>query len=72
MATKMTVNRVSTTQKGQEQYETFAVSSRPKRTAVQYDYRSAETGELFTCVRPTLAQCRLQRDQWLRQKGLTN
>jgi hypothetical protein len=72
MATKMTVNGVSTTQKGQEQYETFSVSTRPKRTAVQYDYRSAETGELFTCVRPTLAQCRLQRDLWLKQKGLTN
>jgi len=72
MATKMTVNGVSTTQKGQEQYETFSVSTRPKRTAVQYDYRSVETGELFTCVRPTLAGCRVQRDQWLRQKGLTN
>ena len=72
MATKMTVNGVSTTQKGQEQYETFSVSTRPKRTAVQYDYRSTETGELFICVRPTLAQCRLQRDQWLRLKGLTN
>ena len=72
MATKMTVNGVSTTQKGQEQYETFSVSTGPKRTAVQYDYRSAETGELVTCGRPTLAGCRVQRDQWLRQKGLTN
>ena len=53
MATRMTENGVSTTQKGQEQYETFVISTRPKRKAVQYDYRSAETGELFTIVRPT-------------------
>ena len=72
MATKMTVNGVSTTQKGQEQYETFAVSCRPKRTAVQYGYRSAETGELFTIVRPTLEKCRAKRDEWLREKGLKN
>ena len=72
MATKMTVNGVSTTQKGQEQYETFTFGIRPKRTAVQYDYRSAETGELFSIVRPTLEQCRAKRDEWLRQNGLTN
>ena len=47
MATRMTENGVSTTQKGQEQYETFVISTRPKRTAVQYDYRSAEAGEFL-------------------------
>ena len=72
MATRMTENGVSTTQKGQEQYETFVISTRPKRKAVQYDYRSAETGELFTIVRTTLEQCRAKRDEWLREKGLTN
>ena len=72
MATKMTVNGVSTTQKGQEQYETFVISTRPKRKAVLYDYRSAETGELFTIVRPILEQCRAKRDEWLREKGLKN
>ena len=82
MATRMTENGVSTTQKGQEQYETFVISIRPKRKAVQYDYRSAETGEFldkpsgkaerFTIVRPTLEQCRAKRDEWLREKGLTN
>ena len=68
----MTENGVSTTQKGQEQFDTFVVSTRPKRTAVQYDYRSAETGELFTIVRQTLEQCRAKRDEWLSHKGLTN
>ena len=72
MATRMTENGVSTTQKGQEQYETFVISTRPKRKAVQYDSRSAETGELFTIVRPTLEQCRAKRDEWLREKGLKN
>lgn len=71
MATRMTVNGVSTTQKGQEQYETFTASPRPKRKAVQYDYRSAETGELFTIVQQTLEQCRAKRDEWLKKKGLT-
>ena len=68
----MTKNGVSTTLKGQEQFETFVVSTRPKRTAVQYDYRSAETGELFTIVRPTLEQCGAKLDEWLREKGLKN
>ncbi len=72
MATRMTENGVSTTPKGQEQYETFVISTRPKRMAVQYDYRSAETGELFTIVRQTLEQCRAKRDEWLREKGLKN
>ena len=72
MATRMAENGVSTTQKGQEQFETFVVSTRLKRTAVQYDYRSAETGEFFTIVCPTLEQCRAKRDEWLREKGLTN
>ena len=81
MATRMTENGVSTTQKGQEQFETFVISRRPKRTAVQYDYRSAETGEFldkpsgkaerFTIVRPTLEQCRAKRDEWLKERQLT-
>jgi len=66
MATKMTVNGVSTTQNGQEQYETFTTSTRPKRTAGQYDYRHTG-GVLFTCVRPKLEQCRAKRDEWLKK-----
>ena len=57
---------------GQEQFETFVVSTRPKRTAVQYDYRSTETGELFSIVRPALEQCRAKRHEWLKQKQLTH
>lgn len=66
MTTRMTDNGVSTTQKGQEQYETFVISTRPKRKAVQYDCRSVETVELSTIVRPTLEQCRVKWDKWLR------
>lgn len=67
MATRMTVNGISTTQKGQEQYETFCINRRTRKKAVQYDYRDLD-GELFSCVRPTLKECRGQRDIWLMKK----
>lgn len=71
MVTKMTVNGVSTTQKGQEQYETFVVNRRTHKTAVQYDYRHTYW-ELFSCVRLTLEQCRTKRNEWMKQKQLTH
>ena len=48
MATKMTINRVSTCQSaGTENYENFQTGiGRRKRTLVQYDYRHTD-GELF-------------------------
>ena len=63
--TKMTVGGVSTT-KGlrQEQYEYFK-SNRKK--FVQYDYRHRD-GELYTCVKKTLEQCRAARDEWLAKR----
>lgn len=63
----MTVNGVSTTTRGQEQYERFRYGARNKKVAYQYDYRT-EDGELFTCCRPTLVECREARDKWLENR----
>ena len=41
---------------------------RRKRTLVQYDYRHPTDGELFSCVKPTLDECRAARDKWLTEK----
>ena len=61
----MTINGVSTCQSaGTENYEKFQTGiDRRKRTLVQYDYRHTD-GELFSCVKPTLAA----RDKWLTAK----
>ena len=64
MATKMTINGVSTCQSaGTENYEKFQTGiGRRKRTLVQYDYRHTD-GELFSCVKPTLDECRAARNE---------
>lgn len=69
MATKMTINGVSTCQSaGTENYEKFQTGiGRRKRTLVQYDYRHTD-GELFACVKTTLDECRTARDKWLNAK----
>ena len=69
MTTRMTINGVSTCKTaGTEKYESFQSGfGRRKRTLVQYDYRS-EDGELFSCVKPTLDECRTARDKWLNKK----
>lgn len=69
MATRMTINGISTcTKAGTEKYETFEAGfGRKKRTFIQYDYR-AENNELFSCVCSTLEQCRTKRDEWLNRK----
>ena len=66
---KMTINGVSTCQSaGTENYEKFQTGiDRRKRTLVQYDYRHTD-GELFSCVKPTLDECRAARDKWLTAK----
>ena len=68
--TKMTVNGVSTTTTpGQEQYEFFPIGyGRKRRKRCQYDYRGMD-GELFSCVRDTLEECRKERDAWLQKRG---
>ena len=69
MTTRMTINGVSTcTEAGTEKYERFQSGiGRRKRTLVQYDYRHTD-GELFTCVKPTLDECRTARNKWLNAK----
>ena len=63
--TRMTKQGVSTTQSGQEQYETFYSSHRGKKIIrVMYDFRTQE-GELFSVVASTLKECRHKRDEWL-------
>lgn len=69
MATIMTANGVSTTTTpGTEQYEVFYTGFRTRRKKhYQYDYRHTD-GELFSCVAPTLKECRQRRDQWVNKK----
>ncbi len=56
------------TEAGTEKYEKFQTGiGRRKRTLVQYDYRHTD-GELFSCVKPTLEECRATRDKWLTAK----
>lgn len=63
---KTDVNGVSQYQKSTENYETFYTTIRRKKTKlVQYDYRN-ENGELFSCVKPTLAECRKARDEYFK------
>ncbi len=51
----------------QEQHEEFySHAVRGKR--VQYDYRHTN-GELFSCIKKTLDDCRIARDEWLARKG---
>lgn len=66
----LTQNGISTTTApGQEQWERFTshLSRRPE-TRIQYDYRHTD-GQLFSCVRKTLEDCRAARDQWLKNKA---
>lgn len=69
MTTQMTINGLSTcTAAGTEKYERFQLGiGRRKRTLVQYDYRHMD-GELFSCVKPTLDECRQKRNEWLKRK----
>ena len=52
----------STLKNGCEQYEEYRDAIR-RRKMVQYDYR-AKDGELFSCVRRSLEECREARDRW--------
>lgn len=55
---KTDIDGVSQCQPGCENYETF---THRRKKFYQYEYR-AEDGELFTCVKPTLTECRNARD----------
>ena len=72
MATRMTANGVSTTTTpGTEQYEVIYIGYRYRSKRYQYDYRHTD-GELFSCVAPTLTECRRKRDEWLSKKATHN
>ena len=65
----MTKNGVSTTTKlGSEQFENYTsrIGRKPKRLCA-YDYRHTN-GDLFSCVKKTLKDCRDSRDLWLNRK----
>jgi hypothetical protein len=56
-------------QNGQENYEFFTTKIRRKTIKrVQYDYRDT-SGELFSCIAPTLETARKRRNQWLANKN---
>ena len=73
MTTRMTINGVSTCQTaGTEKYEKYQTTIRRKRTTLfQYDYRHTD-GELFSCVRPTLKECRHLRDEWIKVSSINS
>ena len=50
---------------GNEQHEKFKMNGKQR---VQYDYRDID-GELFSCVKNTLGECRAARDRWLDKKN---
>ena len=67
--TRMTLQGVSTTQAGQEQYETFYSAHRGRKVSrVMYDYRTQD-GDLFSVIAPTLRECRQKRDEWLAKRN---
>jgi len=55
----------STTNNGMEEWERFQTRG---RIFFQYDYRTKD-GHLFSCVGPSLENCRIRRDCWLDKEG---
>ena len=61
-------NGVSITQApGEEKFVKYRPVAFKGRIFYQYDYRHTD-GELFSCVKPTLDECRAARDKWLNAK----
>jgi hypothetical protein len=60
-----TIKGCSVCQKGKEQYEVF-YSDILRKKFIQYDYKTS-TGKLFSCVAPTLEECRSKLHKWLVQ-----
>ncbi len=56
---------------GTEQYEVFDIYFHYQSRRDAYDYRHTDR-ELFSCVAPTLTECRRKRDEWLNKKVATN
>lgn len=51
---------------GEEQHEYYKDRITKKRRC-QYDYRDSD-GELFSCIKITLEDCRAARDAWRQKK----
>ena len=61
-------NGVSITQTpGEEKFVKCCLGAFRGQIYYQYDYRHTD-GELFSCVKPTLDECRAARDKWLTAK----
>lgn len=60
MTTKMNKNGVSTCIQ--------MTIGRKRRTFYHYDYRDTADNELFSCVKPTLEECRRLCNEWLKKK----
>ena len=61
-------NGVSITQTpGEEKFVKCHLGAFRGQIYFQYDYRHTD-GELFSCVKPTLDECRAARDKWLTAK----
>jgi len=67
--TNMTVNGVTTTQAcGQEQHEYYmSGTGRRRKRRCSYDYRHTD-GELFSCTKSNLEECKAAKDAWLKTK----
>lgn len=64
----MTINGTSNCPAGAEVYEKFRQKTAGHwRTYYQYDYRHVD-GELFSCVKTTLKECRQAKDNWLKER----
>lgn len=64
---KLTENGISTTKGlGEEKYIKCCLGAFRGKIYYQYDYRHLN-GELFSTLRPTLEQCRKERDEWLKK-----
>ena len=61
-------NGVSITQTpGEEKFVKYCLGAFRGQIYYQYDYRHTD-GELFSCVKPTLDECRTAREKWLTAK----
>ena len=61
-------NGVSITQTpGEEKFVKCHLGAFRGQIYFQYDYRHTD-GELFSCVKPTLDECRTARNKWLNAK----
>lgn len=69
MSTHNNLGAISTCPSGDEKHTYFNLTPRPRRNGknryCQYEWRNPTSGELFSCVAPTLEKCREKRDKWL-------